>query len=227
MNATIEEQVARYSRAMTATLEREAASGARPLGDYATPHRSPTHHRRSLWAIAALFVALVALAAGAAVIGGGNEPAQVASPTDAGDAAIAEDLLDQTVALVVAGRADEVCAEVAASEGFCHQIYDELDPARVPTARPTVVGSRVIDTEGFAPGLVLTVCGVDGLGDAYVTDMELLGADDAHRFQNPIYWSNLGLIEGTDNGDGTATAHVGGPNGVDANARPAGCPTGS
>jgi hypothetical protein len=222
MNTTIEDQVARYSRAVAATMERDGRAPVRPLREYAGSPPSP-RRGRSVWAIAALVLLGLLVAAGAAVMGGGTD-ADLAGDAATEDA-IARGLLADAVALVEEGRADEVCAELAASETFCHRIYDELDPARVPSTPPEVVATRTIDGEQLAYAYVLTVCGIDGAGLPYVSDFSVLTIGDGHAVQNPVYWSDLEITEPTVTGDGTSGAELTAEDVESAADAPAGCPT--
>lgn len=222
MKTTLEDQVARYSRAVTATMERQEAVGSpRELGPYAPSGPLP-RHGRSIWAVAALFLALVALAAGAAVIGGGTTSTDLAGPSgESEQAAIATDLLDDAVAAVSGDQADSLCAEQSADVSVCEEILAELDPAQLPTTAPQVLGSR-----SSQAGFVITVCGIDGLGEPYVTDLESVGiGNDAHAFVSPIYWSGVRITTAADNGDGTAGAEVDSGSTAESDAIPAGCPT--
>src|SRR5262245_54519212 len=231
MNATIEEQVARYSRAMTATLERqEATSSPRPLPEYAAV-TVPSRRRHSLWASAALFGLLVAVAAGAALIGGGWTSTDFAASPDADEAAVAataNDLLDDAVAMVEAGRSVDLCDQLSADPTLCQRIYDDLDPARVPTTPPHVIAGRTAASGGPKPDYVLTVCGIDGRGDPYVTGFEIVGVGDDHYLPViPLYWSDMDVIDPADHGDGTAGATIDPADeaATDSAAQAAGCPS--
>jgi hypothetical protein len=225
MKTTVEEQVARYSRAVTATMERERSPEIRVLHEYAGPHGAP-RRGRSVWAIAALVLFGLLVAAGAAVLGGGTDT-DLAAPAEDEDA-IARGLLDDAVALVEQGDADQLCAQLAASETFCHQIYDDLDPVLVPSTPPEVVGARTIDGEQVGPAYVLTVCGLDGAGQPYVTDFSVMPmGGETYAVQNPIYWSDIELIVPTPSDDGTAGGEVSAEDVESPADAPAGCPRAS
>jgi hypothetical protein len=222
MNTTIEDQVARYSRAVTARDERDGRAGGRSLREYAQHDPAPGRGR-SVWAVAALVVFGLLVAAGAAVLGGGATDTDLAGPAGNEDV-IARGLLDDAVALVSEGRADEVCTTLAASVTFCDRIYGEVDPARIPSTPPQVVDARTIGGEEPDQAYVLTVCGLDGAGQAYVSDFVVMATGDTYAVQNPIYWSDLEVVEPVETGEGTAGGEVTATDTESEAGGPEGCP---
>jgi hypothetical protein len=124
----------------------------------------------------------------------GNASAPQAVPTEAD----ARTHLDSVVALVAAGEWERVCE---LGSGTCRQILREADPARVPASAPLVVATRVIEpapaAEGgwWAGGRVLVLCGRDGLGEPYHSEM--LVFNDGERLISTAtpYWLGIGIAE--------------------------------
>lgn len=196
MNMTIEEQVARYSRALIAAMERDELEPPRaPSGGH---HRAPVRSRgqRTLWVGLALFVVLVGLVALIAVTHGDSGDSDLAGSPARTDAASATEVLDRAVAMVAAGRSDALCSDLAADVMMCDQIYGDLDPDRVPATAPRVVSAVTLpEGEVVGPSTILTVCGLDGLGEPYVTDIEVLPPiRGRHLAVVPIYWSGIGIV---------------------------------
>ena len=106
--------------------------------------------------------------------------------------------LDSVVALVTAGEWARICE---LSSGTCRQILRTADPVRVPATAPLVVATRVVepspagDGGWSAGGRVLVLCGRDGLGERYHS--EILVFNDGERLISTAtpYWLGFGIAE--------------------------------
>ena len=100
--------------------------------------------------------------------------------------------LDRVVTLASQGDFDSICA---IGDGNCRQHLDDAGRDAVPPDPPTVVRTSVIPTSTTSDGqrslggVVLVLCGIDGHGEHY--DSEMLVFHDGHglRAINPIYWA--------------------------------------
>lgn len=113
-------------------------------------------------------------------------------PTRAEAAAV----LDEAVALARAGDFAGLCAM---GGGNCEQILRIAGTDALPAAKPTVLEELTLpedrDTSpsGPATGRLLVVCGVDGRGAPYVTDVVITWGDGRWLAVEPIYWSGLSI----------------------------------
>lgn len=106
--------------------------------------------------------------------------------------------LHSIVAMVAAGDPFAIC-EVGS--GTCTQILRGSDLARVPTTPPVVVGSTTIEPTRLpggtwnAGGRVLQLCGRDGLGEPYSS--EILVFEDQGRLISTAtpYWLGIRIAE--------------------------------
>jgi hypothetical protein len=136
-----------------------------------------------------VLLALAALACGAP-----GEPA--APPSDAE----AREHLATVVRLVATGDLTEVCR---LASGTCPMELENMDPAGVPRLAPVVVGSETVQptrrTDGSwdAGGLVLRLCGVDGTGAPYESEMLVFRNHDGRLISiNTLYWLGAGIARG-------------------------------
>lgn len=146
-----------------------------------------TPRRRVLVALAMLVVSCGGVAA---------PPAPIPSESDA------RAYLDRLVATVALDGAEGVCRD---TQGICQQSLSRADPARVPEQPPLVIGTRVLQPgpagDGWsAGGRVLELCGIDGLGERYYS--ELLVFEEAGRLTSigTPYWLGIGITESADVG---------------------------
>ena len=165
----------------------------------------------------AALLALVALGVGRAVPPVLNQPPPP-PPTEAW----ARAALDRVVALARAGDFERLCG---LSDGNCHIILEQAGEDAVPPDPPTVYGTRVMvpvplsDGAWQGGGVVLEVCGIDGRGQPYRS--EVLAFDDGHaiRLINPIYWSGVTIAAFAGAQPAPSVAVSGG-----ASPAPPGCP---
>ena len=143
------------------------------------------------WTIVFVFAAtLAASAAGAAAFR--DEPRR--------DDVTAEEAmltLKRAIAIVEAGRQDALCREIGAGESYCTiSLHDDGYALRTPTERPTIVASRPVRHQFDVPdGWVLTVEGVDGIGEKYRADFYVVrGGNGDLESPYPVYWRTMVLV---------------------------------
>jgi hypothetical protein len=105
--------------------------------------------------------------------------------------------LNRLVTLARAGDFEELCA---IGDGNCPRTLAEVGADARPLDPPTVVGSRSVEpneVSGALGGRVLELCGVDGRGREYYSEI-LVFRDDAGllRVINPVYWSGITIAGG-------------------------------
>lgn len=140
---------------------------------------------------ASALVVAVALVA-AACEGASYVPPQ--PPTQ--DAAVA--YLETVVAVVQSRDLTGLCR---LGGGTCAHTLAESDPATVPNSSPTVIGSRVIppsraDGGWSLGGRLLELCGRDGLGHPYSSEMLVFWFDGRLISIEPVYWIGLRIAGG-------------------------------
>ncbi|HEY7736461.1 MAG TPA: hypothetical protein VH813_06675 [Candidatus Limnocylindrales bacterium] len=140
-------------------------------------------------------IVLVVLAAIA-----GCQPTTPGGPAPPPTMQAATDYLSTVVDLVLAGRLTELCR---LGSGTCAHTLRNSDPGAVPRTRPIVVGSR-IEPSVLRPGgvwsqggLVLQLCGLDGRGRFYRS--EILVFNDGRRLigKEPVFWVGLRIESGS------------------------------
>ena len=147
---------------------------------------------------------LVALLFGAACIA-------LPSPTPGPPPSEAEALayLDSVVTIVESGDLSRLCE---LGPGTCESMLDGTDPASIPTSRPKVVSTRVLESrqeEGGGwriGGRILEVCGIDGLGHPYASEILVFRAEGELIGIQPVFWTGMRIAEGntTESGPGPA-----------------------
>jgi hypothetical protein len=112
--------------------------------------------------------------------------------------------LDEVVRMARAGDFDGMCA---LGDGNCERILDMAGRDAVPPDPPKVVGTRMVPTtssngqQSFG-GIVFVLCGVDGRGEPYDSEMLVFNDGNGLRAINPVYWSKT-RIAGTPGIEGT------------------------
>lgn len=140
---------------------------------------------------------LAAVIVAVAACGGALGPQAV--PTEAEARAYLATIVER----VAAGDVEGICG---AGSGTCRQILRGADPARVPDAPPTVVGSRVLEPEQLndgmtsAGGLVLELCGRDGLGDRYFSELLVFRDGDRLISTATPYWLGVRITDSATTG---------------------------
>jgi hypothetical protein len=129
----------------------------------------------------------------------------VAACTSAGPAAgtipsveQAERHLDEIVRLARAGDFDAMCA---LGDGNCEGMLEMAGRDAVPPDPPKVIGRRTVPStsangqQSFG-GIVLVVCGIDGRGRAYDSEVLVFNDGNGLRAINPVYWSRTRIASG-------------------------------
>jgi len=106
--------------------------------------------------------------------------------------------LDRVVDLVLGERLNELCRT---GSGTCERTLSRADPATVPTTRPVVLGTRILpawrgDGSSVVGGRIIDLCGIDGRGNVYRS--EILVFRDADRIigKEPVFWIGLRIASG-------------------------------
>lgn len=120
-------------------------------------------------------------------------------PTEA--AALA--YLDEVVRLVQSGGVESICS---VGSGTCPHELRAMDPAAVPALPPRVVGTRVLapkrnpDGTWAIGGRVISLCGVDGRGKPYSSEMLVFSDGNRLISTNTLYWIGSGVATGDTTG---------------------------
>lgn len=121
----------------------------------------------------------------AAAFFGSCSPAAIPTPEEASA------VLDQLVAFAQAGDLEGLCS---IGDGNCEAVLEEVGPGSAPHARPIVLGGRVVAANpaaGSIGGRVIEVCGIDGLGRAFRSDILVFRDGARYRAINPVFWSGI------------------------------------
>lgn len=125
------------------------------------------------------------------------EPAPTPGPPPSEAEALA--YFDSVVAIVESGDVSRLCE---LGPGTCESMLDETDPSTIPTRRPLVVSTRVLvsrQMEGGAwriGGRILEVCGIDGLGHLYASEILVFRAEGELIGIQPVFWTGMRIAEG-------------------------------
>jgi hypothetical protein len=107
--------------------------------------------------------------------------------------------LEQVVALVLAGRLDDLCRVGSAT---CDQTLRRSTPAAAPSEPPTVVDIRLMpnarraDGTWVTGGRIIEVCGVDGLGHTYRSEILVYREGGRVIGKEPVFWTGLRIARG-------------------------------
>jgi hypothetical protein len=99
--------------------------------------------------------------------------------------------LDEIVRLARAGDFEGMCA---LGDGNCERILEMTGRDAVPPDPPDIVGTRMVPTttsdgQHSFGGIVLVLCGIDGRGERYDSEMLVFNDGNGLRSINPVYWS--------------------------------------
>ena len=114
--------------------------------------------------------------------------------------------LAQIVALARAGEFEALCD---LGSGNCEQALDDAGRDAVPPAAPLVVGTRRIEPERLdsnlwsGGGFVLQVCGIDGAGRPYSSDVLVFRDGDRLLAIEAVYWAGIRIASGSTVGAAT------------------------
>jgi hypothetical protein len=103
------------------------------------------------------------------------------------------EFLDHIVDLARAGDFDALCA---VGGGNCRRALGDAGADAVPDAAPTILGTWLLgDTPaggGYSVGgRILEVCGVDGRGRTFRTQMLIFSESGQLKAIEPVYWSGI------------------------------------
>ena len=141
--------------------------------------------------------------------GAGPSPSS-AVPSEAEAVALLRQMWAAVEARDLAGLCDDENGPYVT--GPCNKELRDLDPATIPTTPPTVVGAWVLPTRRVSDGLwwvggrVLEVCGVDGRGTPYRSEMRV-SREFGRLLAGPaVFWTGTRIATGD-----TAGAAIPGP----------------
>jgi hypothetical protein len=100
--------------------------------------------------------------------------------------------------LAEAGQFEALCAN---GGGNCQTVLDDAGRDAVPNERPKIVDSFAIPSSDTADGtrvggLVLVLCGTDGLDRPFRTEMLIFRDGATLRAIEPVYWSGMAVSGG-------------------------------
>jgi hypothetical protein len=107
--------------------------------------------------------------------------------------------LDQVVAVVERGDLSELCAF---GSGTCAHTLQGADGATTPTTKPVVVRTRILPSRLLPDGTwriggrILELCGVDGLGERYDSEILVFREGDRIIGKEPVFWIGLRIADG-------------------------------
>jgi hypothetical protein len=142
--------------------------------------------------------ALALLTAGIAGCGGA-----AFTPPPIPTQAAALELFNEIVAVVQSGDLNNLCRY---GSGTCRKTLDTAEPGSTPRTRPVVVGSRIDessteDGETWSiGGRILELCGRDGNGRPYYSEMLIFEADGRLIAKEPVYWVGMRIADSGDVG---------------------------
>ncbi|HEX6138838.1 MAG TPA: hypothetical protein VF013_00050 [Candidatus Limnocylindria bacterium] len=117
--------------------------------------------------------------------------------------------------LVELAQAGDLSGYCRLAGSMCVDFAEERGgAAAIPPQPPLIAGTRVIPsrtsgTAGVAGGQLLVLCGTDGLGRQYRTEMLVSTASDGTLYAiNGVYWSNAGLAVSANTGGPTGGAGI-------------------
>lgn len=111
--------------------------------------------------------------------------------------------LDEVVRLVESGRVESICS---LASGTCPLELRAMDAAAVPALPPRVIGTRVLapkrnsDGTWAIGGRVISVCGVDGRGKPYSSEMLVFSDGNQLISTNTLYWTGSHVATGDTTG---------------------------
>ncbi|MCI0345086.1 MAG: hypothetical protein L0221_06505 [Chloroflexi bacterium] len=105
--------------------------------------------------------------------------------------------LESVIALVQAGHADRICDFGGPT---CSMSIDDADSSQVPQARPVVMSIRTLQPVDHgngtwsSGGVLIELCGLDGLGKPYQSDMLVYRNRGRVVSTEPAYWLGIQII---------------------------------
>ena len=110
----------------------------------------------------------------------------------------ARGFLDRVVELAQAGDFEGLCA---IGDGNCKSHLEDAGRDAVPPGPPSIVRTGTVPTttsggQTSLGGIVFVLCGVDGHGDHYDSEMLVFHDGSGLRAINPIYWGRTRIADG-------------------------------
>lgn len=137
----------------------------------------------------------------AGLVGACGSPA----PSGAPSLNDAEQQLAKLFALAKAGAFTQLCA---IGDGNCQRTLDDVGVTSAPTSSPVILSTRLISPSGNSMGgRVLEVCGTDGSGHTYRSEILVFWDGASLRTINPVFWSGTKIADD----DRTAASPISSP----------------
>ena len=120
--------------------------------------------------------------------------------------------LDAAVSMVLAGDWARICTIGSAT---CDQMLRKANPAAVPVTAPTFLGSRVLEPEQGPDGIwtsggrILELCGRDGIGQPYYSEMLVFQEQGRLISTATPFWLGFRIAETPTVGQPAATPKCG------------------
>ena len=102
--------------------------------------------------------------------------------------------LERIIALVQTGDLRNLCDLGGPT---CPMSIDSMDPRTVPRGRPTIAAMRTLeavdngDGSWSGAGVIIELCGIDGLGKLYHSDMLIARVRGQIVATEPAYWLGI------------------------------------
>ena len=103
------------------------------------------------------------------------------------------------VAIVESGDLRHLCD---LGSGTCKHTLDGVDPTTVPTTAPTILETLVFEPQTLPDGAsqvggrLVELCGRDGLGKLYFSEILVFRGDRQLLGKDPVYWIGLRIARG-------------------------------
>lgn len=126
-------------------------------------------------------------------------PGSVTPPPPPTEAEVAA-YLSRVEAIVASGALATLCT---LGSGTCAKTLQMVDLSTVPTTLPIVLGTRIVPSVALADGTeqiggrVLELCGLDGKGAAYYSEVLVFHGLQGLLGKEPVYWTGIRIAEST------------------------------
>jgi hypothetical protein len=111
----------------------------------------------------------------------------------------ARGFLARIVNAAQSGNLDAICQIADGGNGNCRQYLKDAPAGSAPHLPPVVYGFRTIPTtDRQTGGTVLGLCGVDGLGQPYRSEILIFRWGQGLQAINAVYWRSGGIAQAGD-----------------------------